>query len=81
MHNIVTSLAIISGNILRDVYFSKELSFNTSQQYKNELDKWMANLPKQFRQSIDSGRVIDLPKDQAEAIVGSQHEQYLTCSC
>jgi hypothetical protein len=77
MQSNVTSLAIISGNILRDMYFSGEFRLGVCRQYKNELDTWMANLPNPLRQHVDSGVILNLPKDQAEAAVRFRREHNL----
>lgn len=69
MQNTVTSLAIIAGYILRDMYFSEQFSLSICQQRKNELKVWMANLPSPLRQQVESGVMLNLPKDQAEAAV------------
>ena len=45
MQNNITSLAIISGNILRDMYFAEEFRFSVCRQYKTDLETWMAKLP------------------------------------
>jgi hypothetical protein len=69
MQNNITSLSIISGNILRDMYFSEEFNLSICRKYKNELDTWTANLPNPLRQFINSGVDPNLPNDQAEAAV------------
>jgi hypothetical protein len=69
MQNSITSLAIIAGCILRDMYFSEQFSLSICQQRKKELETWMANLPDPLRQQLESGVVLNLPKDQAEAAV------------
>jgi hypothetical protein len=75
MQNSVTSLAIISGYILRDMYFAKQFCLSVCQQRKSELQKWMANLPNPFRQQVESGVILNLSKDQNEAVVSSQSEK------
>jgi hypothetical protein len=69
MQNNVTGLAIISGYILRDMYFSEQFSLSVCQQRKSELEKWMANLPNPLRQQLESGVFLNLPKDQTEVAV------------
>lgn len=66
--NNVTTLAIISGDILRDMYFSEQPSLNICRKYKGELEKWMSSLPNPLQQYIQSGEVPISPRDQAEAI-------------
>jgi hypothetical protein len=72
--NNVTTLAIISGDILRDMYFSEQPSLNICRQYKSELERWMSSLPNSLQQCIQSGEVPKSPKDQAEAIVSFEAE-------
>lgn len=72
--NNVMTLAIISGDILRDMYFSEQPSLNTCRQYKSELQKWMSSLPNPLQQYIQSGEAPISPKDQAEAIVSFETE-------
>jgi hypothetical protein len=81
MQSNVTSLAIISGYILRDMYFSEEFRRSLCRQYKDELDTWMANLPIPLRQYVESGVVLNLPKDEAEATVRFRSEYSLTSPC
>lgn len=69
IQNNITNLSIISGNILRDMYFSEQPSLNICRQYKTELEKWVASLPSHVQQYIQSGEVPKSPKDQAESIV------------
>ncbi|CZR68177.1 uncharacterized protein PAC_18076 [Phialocephala subalpina] len=66
--NNITTLAIISGNILRDMYFSEQSSLNICRQYKIELENWMSSLPNPLQQYIQSGEVPNSSKDQAESI-------------
>ncbi|KAH8598368.1 hypothetical protein B0O99DRAFT_614968 [Bisporella sp. PMI_857] len=66
--NNVTTLAIISGDILRDMYFSEKPSLNICRQYKSELEKWMSSLPSPLQQYVQSGEVLTSSRDQAEAI-------------
>ncbi len=75
MQNNITSLAIISGYILRDMYFAEQFSLSVCQQRKNELQKWMANLPNPLRQQVESGVILNLSKDQTEAAVSSQSKK------
>jgi len=69
IQNNITTLAIISGDILRDMYFSEQPSLNTCRQYKTELEKWTSSLPNPLQQFIQSGEFPRSPKDQAESIV------------
>lgn len=69
MQNYITSLAVISGNILRGIYFAEDLHLIISRQYQSELNTWTANLPYLIRQSVESGNIQNLPKDQTEAAV------------
>jgi hypothetical protein len=71
----VTTLAIVSGNILRDMYFSEEFRLSVCRQYKNELDAWTASLPNPLRQHVESGMLQGLSKDQAEAAVSPLPER------
>lgn len=75
MQNNVTSLAIIAGYILRDMYFSEQFSLSLCQQRKNELKIWIANLSNPLRQQLESGVILNLPKDQSEAIVSLQNKK------
>jgi hypothetical protein len=70
MQNHLTSLAVISGNILRDLYFSEKFHLSTCQQRRNELETWMANLPSPLRQQVESGVVLNSSRGQTEAAVG-----------
>ncbi|RDL32394.1 Uncharacterized protein BP5553_08850 [Venustampulla echinocandica] len=69
IQNNITTLAIISGDILRDMYFSEQPSLNTCRQYKTELKKWTSSLPNPLQQYIQSGEFPKFPKDQAESTV------------
>ncbi|PVH68294.1 hypothetical protein DL98DRAFT_522845 [Cadophora sp. DSE1049] len=69
IQNNITTLAIISGDILRDMYFSEQPSLNTCRQYKTELEKWKSSLPNPLQQYMKSGEVPKFPKDQTESIV------------
>lgn len=75
MQNNITGLAIISGYILRDMYFSEQFSLSVCQQRKNELETWMANLSNPLRQHLGSGVILNLPKDQTEAAVSLRSEK------
>ncbi|PMD34572.1 hypothetical protein L207DRAFT_516736 [Hyaloscypha variabilis F] len=65
--NYITTLAIISGDILRDMYFSEQSSLNVCRQYKTELEKWVFGLPHPLQQHIQSGEIPNFPKDMAES--------------
>ncbi|KAH6706423.1 hypothetical protein BKA61DRAFT_138675 [Leptodontidium sp. MPI-SDFR-AT-0119] len=67
IQNNITTLAIISGDILRDMYFSEQPSLNTCRQYKTELEEWKSNLPNPLQQYIQSGEVPKFSKDQTES--------------
>ncbi|KAG0646363.1 oxidoreductase [Hyphodiscus hymeniophilus] len=68
LQNSVTRLAIISGNILRDMYFADQPSINICRQRKGDLEQWMSALPDGLQQFVQSGNVPEFPRDQAEAI-------------
>jgi hypothetical protein len=72
--NNITTLAIITGDILRDMYFSEQSSLNICRQYKIELENWMSRLPNPLQQYLQSGEVPKSPKDQAESTVGFEAE-------
>lgn len=72
MQNHVTSLAIISGHVLRDMYFSEQRSLSVSQQRKLELETWTATLPDLLRKPELNAALDLLPKDQSEAAVSLQ---------
>lgn len=68
LQNNITTLAILSGNILRDMYFLPDPSLNICRQRKSELENWMYTLSIPLQQHIESGNVPESPKDQSEAI-------------
>ncbi|KAH8809412.1 hypothetical protein F5884DRAFT_403520 [Xylogone sp. PMI_703] len=68
LQNSVTGLSIISGNILRDMYFTDDFRLNVCRQYKTELSTWLASLPEPLRQPIDSGVFLNAAKEQSETI-------------
>jgi hypothetical protein len=70
--NKVTTLSIISGNILRDMYFSGQPSLNICHQYKYELENWISSLPMGLLQYVETGDILNSPKDQAEVIVSAE---------
>jgi hypothetical protein len=78
--NNITTLAIISGDILRDMYFSEQSSLNICRQYKIELEKWIASLPSPLQQYVQSGEAPKFPKDQAESIVSFEVENFKNSS-
>ena len=67
--NLIASLGIISGYILRDVYFSEHFSFGILQQRKTALESWASNLPGPLKQYLESAVALDSPTDQTEASV------------
>ena len=69
MQNRIASLAVISGYVLRDVYFAEQLSFDVLQQRKTELETWTANLPSPLQRQLESTGPLDSSIDQAEAAV------------
>jgi hypothetical protein len=69
MQNRIAGLAVIAGYILRDLYFSEELSFGVLQRCKIELEKWSANLPNPLRAQLESTGLLDSSLDQSEATV------------
>jgi len=72
IQNSINSLAIVSGFILRSMYFSQKFSLTLCQQRKTELETWLANLTNPLRQQVESGLFPSIPKDQAEAVVSSR---------
>lgn len=68
MQNHITRLAIISGHILHDMYFSEQRSLSVCQQRKTELETWTADLPDLLR-NMELNAALNLPKDQLEAAV------------
>ncbi|RFU32961.1 hypothetical protein B7463_g3382, partial [Scytalidium lignicola] len=68
LQNSVTSLSIISGNILRDMYFTEDFRLNVCRQYKSELSTWLARLPEPLRQPVDSGVILNVAIEQSETI-------------
>ncbi|EPE33131.1 Nucleotide-binding protein [Glarea lozoyensis ATCC 20868] len=77
--NKFTTLSIISGNILRDMYFSGQPSLNICHQYKGELQNWLSSLLAPLQQYIESGDITDSPKDQAEVIFNLHFMYFGTC--
>jgi hypothetical protein len=76
MQNHITGLAIISGYILRDVYFSEQSSLDVLQRYQTQLQAWMANIPSQLKLDLELGVALDSPKDQTEAAVSRRRLSY-----
>jgi hypothetical protein len=60
------------------MYFSEQFSLSVCQQRKNKLETWIANLPRlrnPLRQHLESGVVLNLPKDQTEGAVSFRSEK------
>src|SRR5437763_362112 len=70
IQNNVTSLAVISGYILRDMYFAERFHLSTSQQRRSDLEAWLANLPHELREQVETG-VVNSSRDRNEAVVSS----------
>jgi hypothetical protein len=76
MQNHITGLAIISGYILRDMYFSEQSGLDVLQRYQTQLQAWMANIPNQLKLDLELGVALDSPKDQTEAAVSRRRLGY-----
>ncbi len=69
MQTKITTMSIIAGNILRDVYFLGPCNVDSYQRYKLDLETWISDIPSSLRQQIESGTARESCPDLAEAIV------------
>ncbi|RFU29834.1 hypothetical protein B7463_g6509, partial [Scytalidium lignicola] len=67
LQNNISSLAIIMGYILREMYFLPKPDRSVYERHQGRLDSWLKNLPPQIRQQIESGNIEKNPLDHHEA--------------
>ncbi|KAH8804525.1 hypothetical protein F5884DRAFT_859157 [Xylogone sp. PMI_703] len=67
LQNAVTSLAIIMGYILREMYFIPKPDRAVYDRHETRLDTWLKKLPPHTRRQLESGDIEKDPIDQHEA--------------